>query len=52
MVIDPWGQIVAKMDDPSNGVGIAVADINLALIDEIRTKMPLAKHRRQVRATF
>jgi predicted amidohydrolase len=52
MVIDPWGRIVAKMDDPSNEVGIAVADIDLASVDEIRKKMPLAQHRRRVRAEF
>ena len=52
MVIDPWGRIVAKMDDPSNEVGIAVAEIDLALVDSIRTQMPLAEHRRRVRAEF
>jgi predicted amidohydrolase len=51
-VIDPWGRIVAKMDDPSNEVGIAVAEIDLALVDSIRTQMPLAEHRRRVRAEF
>lgn len=49
MIIDPWGEIVAKLDDPEEGVGIAVGEISLEYVDEVRRKMPIASHRRPVR---
>ncbi|GFS80660.1 nitrilase and fragile histidine triad fusion protein NitFhit [Nephila pilipes] len=43
MVIDPWGCIIACC---SEGVGIALADINLEYIKKIRSEMPIWEHRR------
>ena len=34
------------MDDPDEGVGIAVAEIDLRGLEEIRAKMPIETHRR------
>eukprot|EP00793_Prasinoderma_coloniale_P005239 PRCOL_00001000-RA len=46
MIIDPWGEVVAKLDDPV-GTGIAVADIDVAgRLEELEQKMPLAVHRK------
>lgn len=49
MIIDPWGEVIARMDDPDSGIGIAVADISLGRVDEVRRGMPLEAHRRSVR---
>lgn len=47
MIIDPWGKILAECDGETTG--IAVADVSIDYIDEIRAKIPLAAHRRDVR---
>ena len=43
VVIDPWGTVMARIDDQP---GIAVAEIDLDRLTEIRRKMPVAQHRR------
>jgi predicted amidohydrolase len=43
MVIDPWGTVVAQAPD---GVGIAVADVDLGRVDEIRRSVPSLANRR------
>jgi predicted amidohydrolase len=43
MVIDPWGTVVAQAPDT---VGIAVADIDLGRVDEIRRSVPSLANRR------
>ncbi len=43
LIIDPWGQEIAMAPD---GPGLALAEIDLARVDEIRRKIPTAKHRR------
>lgn len=43
MVIDPWGRVLALIEQ---GEGIAVADIDLAALHELRRKMPVFSHRR------
>ena len=43
VVIDPWGTVMARVDDQP---GIAVAEIDLDRLTEIRRKMPVAQHRR------
>jgi predicted amidohydrolase len=46
MIIDPWGQVLAKLEDPI-GTGVAVAEIDVAArLGELENKMPLAVHRR------
>lgn len=43
MVVDPWGEIVAER---AEGPGLAVADIELARIEEVRGQLPSVEHRR------
>lgn len=43
MVVDPWGLVLARC---SEGVGVAVAPIDLALLERIRRALPALKHRR------
>ncbi|MGV3490496.1 MAG: carbon-nitrogen hydrolase family protein [Devosia sp.] len=38
MIIDPWGRIVAQLG--GDGPGVAIADIDLAAVDEARGKVP------------
>ncbi|RXJ71932.1 amidohydrolase [Veronia nyctiphanis] len=41
MIVDPWGQIVAGLDDQT---GVASADIDLSANAAIRNKMPVLQH--------
>ena len=43
MVIDPWGTIVAQVPD---GIGVAVADIDLDRVDRVRESVPSLANRR------
>lgn len=43
MLIDPWGEIVARMD---KGEGIVAAELDPARIAEVRTRLPALKHRK------
>ncbi|XP_055811358.1 deaminated glutathione amidase, chloroplastic/cytosolic [Solanum dulcamara] len=45
LIIDPWGTIVGRLSDRSS-TGITVADIDFSLIDLVRAKMPVSKHRK------
>lgn len=45
LVIDPWGTIIARIPDRLS-TGIAVADIDLSKIDSVKTRMPIASHRK------
>jgi len=42
-IIDPWGNVLATVDDEP---GVAVAEIDLSMIDQVRAKMPVAEHRK------
>jgi nitrilase len=42
MIIDPWGHIIAQVSD---GKGWATATINSTYIKEIRSNVPVSKHR-------
>ena len=42
MIIDPWGDVLARMD---KGDGVVVAEINPARIAEVRTMLPALQHR-------
>ena len=35
-----------QLEDPDEGVGIAVADVDLAYLDDVRARIPVAAHRR------
>jgi len=43
MLIDPWGEIVARHDD---GPGVAIGTLDLQRIHDIRESLPALKHRR------
>jgi predicted amidohydrolase len=43
MIIDPWGAVVARCSD---GVGIAVADVDLDYLADVRGRIPCPQHRR------
>ncbi|KAK6790319.1 hypothetical protein RDI58_014119 [Solanum bulbocastanum] len=45
LIIDPWGTIVGRLSDRLS-TGITVADIDFSLIDSVRAKMPVSKHRK------
>ncbi len=42
-IIDPWGTVVAEAGD---GPGLALAEIDLAKVAEVRRGMPIVNHRR------
>jgi nitrilase len=42
MLIDPWGEIVAVLDE---GPGVVAGDIDHARIDEVRRSLPAWRHR-------
>jgi len=44
VVVDPWGTVLASVEGDCSGV--AVAEIDLALITELQLKMPIRDHRR------
>lgn len=45
LVIDPWGRIVLDMEDK---VGIGFADLDLASVDDVRSRIPVITHRRDI----
>ena len=42
MVIDPWGEVLARLD---KGEGVALAELDPQRIAEVRTGLPALKHR-------
>ena len=42
MVIDPWGEVLARMD---KGEGVVAAELDTARIAEVRSSLPALKHR-------
>jgi len=43
MIVDPWGDIVARMD---KGDGVVTAELDPARIAEVRASLPALKHRK------
>jgi predicted amidohydrolase len=43
MIIDPWGKILAELED---GPGLAVAEIDLDYLERVRTELPALAHRK------
>lgn len=43
MIVNPWGEVVAKLDDEYQEPQIAVADIDLDLLAKVRREMPLLR---------
>jgi predicted amidohydrolase len=50
MIIDPWGRIVSQLG--GEGPGIAIADIDLAAVDEARGKVPALANARPFSLTL
>lgn len=44
MIVDPWGQVLARVD--AAGPGLAVAEIDRTLQQELRRRFPALSHRR------
>lgn len=44
MVIDPWGRVAAEVE--AGQPGLAIADLSLEYLYEVRSKLPCLKHRR------
>jgi predicted amidohydrolase len=45
LVVDPWGEVLLDMGE-ARGVGFA--DIDLARISEVRSRIPALNHRRPI----
>lgn len=43
MIVNPWGETVAKLKGEYEEPEIAVADIDLNILEKIRTEMPLLR---------
>ena len=43
MIVDPWGTVLAEL---SEGDGIALADIDLAMLEDVRSRLPALANRR------
>lgn len=43
MIVDPWGKVLAQCEQ---GEGIAIADIDLAYLSDLRRRMPVHAHQR------
>lgn len=43
MIVDPWGEVLARVPD---GVGFALAEIDLDRVARVRAAIPIAAHRR------
>jgi nitrilase len=44
MIVDPWGKVLARVAEP--GPGLAVAEIDHTLQQELRSRFPVLHHRR------
>jgi predicted amidohydrolase len=44
MIVDPWGRVM--IEAPEEGDGVFGADLDLASLHEIRTRLPALRHRR------
>jgi len=45
LVVDPWGEVLLDMDEER---GVGFADIELARISEVRSRIPALNHRRDI----
>jgi predicted amidohydrolase len=43
MIVDPWGEVVARMD---KGEGVVVAELNPARLAEVRASLPALQHKK------
>jgi predicted amidohydrolase len=47
LVVDPWGEVLLDMEDR---IGIGFAELDLAVVDEVRARLPAIRHRRPIPA--
>ncbi|HEX8444377.1 MAG TPA: carbon-nitrogen hydrolase family protein [Allosphingosinicella sp.] len=47
LVVDPWGRVLLDM---GGEVGVAFAELDLAQVDEVRSRLPAIRHRRPIPA--
>ena len=45
LVVDPWGEVLLDMGD---GAGVKLAEVNLARITDVRSRVPAISHRRPI----
>jgi nitrilase len=43
LICDPWGKVVDEIEE---GPGMALADVSLERLKQVRTRMPVWEHRR------
>ena len=43
MIVDPWGKVIAELGGEGQDAEIAVANIDLAMVDKIKREMPLLR---------
>lgn len=43
MIIDPWGEVIARIKTDE---GLAIAQLRLEFVDQVRSRMPALQHRR------
>ncbi|WP_129792539.1 carbon-nitrogen hydrolase family protein [Sphingosinicella sp. CPCC 101087] len=46
LVVDPWGRVLLDMGGDALGLGIA--DLDLASVDDVRNRLPAIRHRRPI----
>ncbi|PNH11452.1 Nitrilase 1, partial [Tetrabaena socialis] len=51
LIVDPWGTVVAALPDP-HATGIAVAEVDAALLARVRERMPCRLHRLRGREAY
>lgn len=44
IVVDPWGKVLMQMDETEQ---VAVTEIDLGVVEEVREQLPLLRHRRR-----
>ena len=44
MIVDPWGDVLAERTDPTPGT--VVADLDLAMLSDVRSRLPVLANRR------
>ena len=45
LLVDPWGDVLLDMDEAS---GVAVAEVDLSKITDVRRRLPALSHRREI----
>jgi predicted amidohydrolase len=46
LVVDPWGRVLLDMG--GEGPGLGFAELDLAAVDEVRSRLPAIRHRRPI----